>query len=47
MRFNVKQINKDEGKVQCQLKISNRFAVLENVDDTVDITYGLGIYVLE
>jgi imidazoleglycerol phosphate dehydratase HisB len=36
-RFNLKKINMVEGKEQCQVKISNRFAALVNLDDDVDI----------
>jgi hypothetical protein len=31
-RFNVKKLNEVEGKEQYQVKISNRFAALENLD---------------
>jgi hypothetical protein len=36
-RFSVKKLNEVEGKGKCQVKLSNRFAVLENLDD-VDIS---------
>jgi hypothetical protein len=36
-RFNLKKFNEVESKEQYRLKISNRFAALENVDTEVDI----------
>jgi hypothetical protein len=36
-RFNLKKLNKLEGKEQYHAKISNRFASLENLDDEADI----------
>jgi hypothetical protein len=36
-RFHSKKLNEEEGKEQYQVKISNRFAALENSDDDVDI----------
>jgi hypothetical protein len=36
-RINLNKLNKIEGKEQCQVKISNRFSALENLDDDVDI----------
>jgi hypothetical protein len=36
-RINLKKLNKAENKEQYQVKISNRFAALENLDDDVDI----------
>jgi hypothetical protein len=36
-RFNLKKLNKAEGKEQYQVKISNRFIALENLDDDMDI----------
>jgi hypothetical protein len=39
-RFNLKKLNDVEVKKQYQVKISNRFATLENLDhDDVDITW--------
>jgi hypothetical protein len=35
-RFNLKKLNEVEGKEQCQVEISNRFAALENLDDDVE-----------
>jgi hypothetical protein len=35
--FNLKKLNNVEGKEQCLIKISNRFAGLENIDAEVDI----------
>jgi hypothetical protein len=36
--FNLKQLNEIEGKEQYRVEISNRFAVLENLDGKTDIT---------
>jgi flagellar biosynthesis/type III secretory pathway chaperone len=36
-KFNLKKLNKLEGKEQYHAKISNRFASLENLDDEADI----------
>jgi hypothetical protein len=36
-RFNLKKLNKAEGKEQYQVEISNRFAALVNLDDDVDV----------
>jgi hypothetical protein len=36
-RCDLKQLNDAEGKVQYQIKISNRSEALENLDDNVDI----------
>jgi hypothetical protein len=36
-RFNLKKANEIEGKEQHQVKISNRSAALENLDNDVDI----------
>jgi hypothetical protein len=36
-RFNLKKLNEVEGKDQYRVEISNRFAVLENLDTGVDI----------
>jgi hypothetical protein len=36
-RFNLKQLNEEEVKEQYQVKIKNKFAVLENLDDNGDI----------
>jgi hypothetical protein len=36
-RFNLKKVNKEEGKEQYQAEISNRFHSLENIDGVVDI----------
>jgi len=36
-RVNLKKLNDVEVKEQYQVKISNRFAALENLDDDVDI----------
>jgi hypothetical protein len=36
-KFNLKKLNEVEGKDQYRDKISNRFAVLENLDTGVDI----------
>jgi hypothetical protein len=35
-RFNLWKLNDGEVKEHCQVKISNRFAALENLDDIVD-----------
>jgi hypothetical protein len=37
-RVNLKKLNDVEVKEQYQVKISNSFAALENLDDDVDIT---------
>jgi hypothetical protein len=37
-RFNLKELNDMEVKEQYQVKISNRFAALKNLDDNVDFT---------
>jgi hypothetical protein len=37
-RFNLKTLNKVEGKEQYHVEISNRFAALEDLDAEVDIT---------
>jgi hypothetical protein len=36
-RFNLKQLNEEEVKVQYQVTIKNKFAALKNLDDNVDI----------
>jgi hypothetical protein len=36
-RFNFKKLDEVEGKEQYRVEISDRFAVLENLDDDVDI----------
>jgi hypothetical protein len=36
-RFNLKKLNEVEGKEQFCVEISNRFAVLENLDNEVDV----------
>jgi hypothetical protein len=36
-RFNLKKLDEVEGKKQYRVKISNRFAALENLDNDVDI----------
>jgi hypothetical protein len=36
-RFDLRKLNDAEVKEQYQLKITNRFAALENCDDTVDM----------
>jgi hypothetical protein len=36
-RFNLKKLNEVEGKEQFRIEISNRFAVLEDLDTEVDI----------
>jgi hypothetical protein len=36
-RFNLEKLNEVEGKVQYRAEISNRFAVLENLDAEVDV----------
>jgi hypothetical protein len=35
--FNFQKLNEGKGKEQYQIKISDRFAPLENLDDDVDI----------
>jgi hypothetical protein len=36
-RFNLKKLNKAEGKEQHQVEISNRITALEILDDHVDV----------
>jgi hypothetical protein len=36
-RFNIKKPTEVEGKQQYNVKISNRFTALENLDDDMDI----------
>ena len=36
-RFNIRKLIELEVRKQCQIKISNRFAVLENLSDSKDI----------
>jgi DNA repair ATPase RecN len=36
-RFDLRKLNEAEVKKQCQVKITNRFAALENFDDNVDM----------
>jgi hypothetical protein len=36
-RFNLKQINEEEVKEQCQVTIKIKFATMENLDDDGDI----------
>ena len=36
-RFNLRKLNELEVRKQCQIKISNRFAALENLSDSKDI----------
>jgi hypothetical protein len=36
-RFNLKKLNDIEGEEQYEVKISNRFRALENLDDDTDI----------
>jgi hypothetical protein len=36
-RFNLKKLNEEEVKEQCQVTIKNKFAALENLDDNGDI----------
>jgi hypothetical protein len=36
-KFNLKKLNKIEGKEQYRVEITNRFAALENLDTQVDI----------
>jgi hypothetical protein len=36
-RFNLKKLNEVEGREQRKIKISNRFAALENLDDVTAI----------
>jgi hypothetical protein len=42
-RFDLRELNDLEVKEHYQVKISNRFAGLENLDDNVDIIRGLKI----
>jgi hypothetical protein len=35
-RFNLKQLNEEEAKEQCQVTIKNKFAALENLDKDGD-----------
>jgi hypothetical protein len=37
-RFNFKKLNEVECREQCQVKISNRSAALENVGDDLDVS---------
>jgi hypothetical protein len=37
-RFNLKKLNEVEGKEQYSVEISNRFAALENLDETTGKT---------
>jgi hypothetical protein len=37
-RFNLKRPNDVKVKQQCQIKISNKFVALENLDDDVDLS---------
>jgi hypothetical protein len=41
-RFNLKKLNEVDGKQQCQIKIPDRFAALEDFDDdvTINSTWG-------
>jgi hypothetical protein len=39
-RFRLKKLNEAEGKEKYQTEISNRFAVLKNVDYDVDMNRG-------
>jgi hypothetical protein len=39
-RFSLKKLNKVEGKEQCCVEISNRFAALKHLDTKVDINSG-------
>jgi hypothetical protein len=41
-RFNLGKLNELEVRKQYQSKISNRFAALENLNETEDIKWGLG-----
>jgi hypothetical protein len=36
-RFNLKKLNKREGKEKYRIEVSNRFAVLDNLDVEVEI----------
>jgi hypothetical protein len=36
-RFNLNKLNEVEGKEQCCVEISNRFAALENLDTEVNV----------
>jgi hypothetical protein len=36
-RFNLKKLNEVEGKEQCCVEVSNRFAALEDLDAEVEI----------
>jgi hypothetical protein len=36
-RFNLRKLNDVEVKEQCQIKVSDGFTALENLDDGVDI----------
>jgi hypothetical protein len=36
-RFNLKQLNEEENKEQCQVTIKNKLAALENLDNNGDI----------
>jgi hypothetical protein len=36
-RFNLKKLNEIEGKEQCHVDVSNRFATLEDLDAEVEI----------
>jgi hypothetical protein len=36
-RFNLKKLNEAEGKEQFRVEVSNRFAVLEDLDTEVEI----------
>jgi hypothetical protein len=36
-RFNTKKVNEGDVKEQCQVTVVNKFAVLENLDDSGDI----------
>ena len=36
-RFNLRKLNKPEVREQYQIEITNRFAVLENLSDDIDI----------
>jgi hypothetical protein len=41
-RFDFRKLNDLEGRKQCQIMISNRFAALENFSDSEDINRSLG-----
>jgi hypothetical protein len=41
-RFNLKKLNKVEGKEKCRVEGSNRFAALETLDVEVDISSAWG-----